>query len=70
MKHQREIKSIPLDTRAPLHEVMLECVFFDEAGQRNQVFVKPLADYIDPARGGLPHDFIGPPARQHIEAAE
>ena len=59
-----------LQPKPNLDDVLVECVFFDEAGKRNSVFVKPLADFVDPARGGLPHDFIGPPVRQALEAAE
>ncbi len=60
----------PLTQKPSLEDVLVECVFFDEGGRKNAVFVKPLADYIDPARGGLPHDFIGPPAKPLLEAAE
>jgi hypothetical protein len=60
----------PVTPQPNLEDVLVECVFFDEGGRKNAVFVKPLADYVDPARGGLPHDFIGPPAQPVLKAAE
>ena len=41
----------------------IEYVFFSENGDLEKIFTKPLGDYMIDARGDLPAEFIGPPAR-------